>query len=96
MKISGKTGFYKFWSVVGLGYDAMKEEIEEAENQFLLTEELTTESFFAKVKNAFKKFTGLLKRLASAAYNFIKSSAKNMMEFLGLEPEIKFKNEIKW
>ena len=96
MKISGKTGFYKFWSVVGLGYNAMKEEIEEAENQFLLTEELTTESFFAKVKKAFNKFKGLLKRLASAAYNFIKSSAKNMMEFLGLEPEIKFKNEIKW
>jgi len=97
-KIDGKdtkTGFYRFWSVVGLGYTAavknMKEAYEQYENGQLLYE-----GFFDKVKKIYNKFTSFLSNLFSKIKDFVTSSVKNMQDFLGLEPVVKFKNKVAW
>lgn len=97
-KIDGKdtkTGFYRFWSVVGLGYTAavknMKEAYEQYENGQLLYE-----GFFDKVKKIYNKFISFLSNLFSKVKEFVTSSVKNMQDFLGLQPVVKFKNEVAW
>ena len=90
-----KTGFYRFWSVVGLGYKAavknMKEAFEEFENG-----ELLYEGFFDRVKKIYGKFKSFLSNLFFKVKDFITSSVKNMQDFLGLEPVIKFRNKVVW
>ena len=90
-----KTGHYRFWSVVGLGYKAAVKNLnnayEDYENGTLLQE-----GFFDRVGKIFKKFTQFLSRVFSKMKEYITASVNNMAEFLGVEPVIKFKNRVKW
>ena len=90
-----KTGHYRFWSVVGLGYKAavkdLKNSYEDYENG-----ELLQEGFFDAAKRIFKRFQQFLTRVFMKMKQFIVSSVNNMAEFLGVEPIIKFNNNIKW
>ena len=78
-----------------MGYTAavknMKEAFEEYENGQLLYE-----GFFDKVKKIYSKFISFLSNLFSKVKEFVTSSVKNMQDFLGLEPVVKFKNEVAW
>jgi hypothetical protein len=90
-----KTGHYRFWAVVGLGYTAAVKNLnnayEEYDNGILLQE-----GFFDRVKTILKKFQQFLTRVFTKMKQFITASVKNMQDFLGLEPIIKFNNNIKW
>jgi hypothetical protein len=90
-----KTGHYRFWAVVGLSYKAAVKNLnnayEDYENGTLLQE-----GFFDKVKNIFKKFQQFLTRIFMKMKQFITTSVNNMEKFLGVEPIIKFNNNIKW
>ena len=97
-KIDGrdtKTGFYRFWSVVGLGYSAaiknLKNSYEQYENG-----ELLQEGFFDAAKRIFNNFMRVIKNVFSKMRAFITASVKNMQDFLGLQPVINFNNNISW
>ena len=97
-KIDGKntkTGHYRFWSTVGLGYNAavknLKNSYDDYEKGILLKE-----GFFDRVKSIFQRFVQFLTKLFNAVRKFITKSANNMMEFLHLKPVINFKNDIEW
>ena len=97
-KIDGKntkTGHYRFWSTVGLGYNAavknLKNSYDDYEKGTLLKE-----GFFDRVKSIFQRFVQFLNKLFNAVRKFITKSANNMMEFLHLKPVINFKNDIEW
>ena len=97
-KIDGKdtkTGYYRFWSTVGLGYKAA---VKNLKNSYDMYEQgvLLQEGFFNRVKQIFRKFTAFLSRLFSMVKDFITKSAQNMMDFLGLVPVIKFNNDVDW
>ena len=90
-----KTGHYRFWSVVGLGYTAAVKNLNNAYEDYE-NGELLQEGFFDKVGKIFKKFTQFLSRVFTKMKEFITSSVSNMAEFLGVEPEITFDNNISW
>lgn len=97
-KIDGKdtkTGFYRFWSVVGLGYTAAVKNVKEAYEQYE-NGQLLYEGFFDKVKKIYSKFISFLSNLFNKVKEFVTSSVKNMQDFLGLEPVVKFKNKVAW
>ena len=131
-----KTGFYRFWSVVGLGYNATEKAQKKAtpENNSVIYDsellndsydllsvvnlgydmalkateemneaydlynsgELLTEGFFDKLKKIWNKFKTWLANLLKKVKEWVSSSVENMMNFLGLKPDIKFNNEIIW
>jgi len=97
-KIDGKatkTGYYRFWSVVGLGYTAAVKKIEQASTDYE-NGDLLQEGFFSKIKQIFKSFYAFISKVFQKMKEFITSSVQNMQEFLGLKPDIKFNNEIDW
>ena len=95
--VETKTGYYRFWSVVGLGYKAAVQQTEElmrdVENgnvQYL------SEGFFDKLQAIYDKVKDVISKAFKAIKNFLVTSALNFAEFLSLEPEISFTSEIKW
>ena len=97
-KIDGKdtkTGHYRFWSVVGLGYKAAVKNLNNAYEDYE-NGELLQEGFFDKAKKIFKRFQQFLSRVFMKMKQFITASVNNMAEFLGVEPIIKFNNNVKW
>ena len=90
-----KTGYYRFWSVVGLGYTAAVKNLKNAYDDYE-DGNLLQEGFFNRIKGIFRKFTAFLSRIFTAVKNFVTQSVQNMMEFLGLEPDIKFNNQVDW
>ena len=90
-----KTGHYRFWSVVGLGYTAAIKNLNNAFDEYE-SGILLQEGFFDAVKRIFKKFQQFLTRVFTKMKEFILASVTNIQEFLGLEPIIKFNNNIKW
>lgn len=97
-KIDGKdtkTGHYRFWSVVGLGYKAAVKNLNNAYEDYE-NGELLQEGFFDKVKKIYKRFQQFLSRVFMKMKAFITASVNNMAEFLGVEPIIKFNNNVKW
>lgn len=97
-KIDGKdtkTGYYRFWSVVGLGYTAAVKNMKEAYEQYQ-NGDMLYEGFFDIVKRTFARFTAFLSKIFSKVKEFVTSSVKNMQDFLGLEPVIKLKNTVAW
>jgi len=90
-----KTGHYRFWSVVGLGYTAAVKNLNNAYEDYE-NGELLQEGFFDAVKGIFKRFQQFLSRVFMKMKEFITASVNNMAEFLGVEPIIKFNNNIKW
>jgi len=98
--ISGKetkTGYYRFWSVVGLGYKAAVAKTEELMHQVENGNMVyMSEGFIDKLKSIY----AAVKKVITDAFNAIKdwllSSALNFAEFLGLELDITFTNDITW
>lgn len=92
-----KTGYYRFWSVVGLGYKAAVAKTEELMHQVESGNMVyMSEGFVDKLKSIY----AAVKKVITDAFNAIKdwllSSALNFAEFLGLELDITFKNDITW
>lgn len=84
---AGKTGEYRYWSVVGLILDKMHEDIAQMDVN-TLTEGAVTDFFkgvWDRIKAAF-----------TAALNYIKGSVKNMFDFLEVEPQIQFNNTVEF
>jgi hypothetical protein len=102
-KIDGKnqkTGHYKFWSTVGLMYNAAVKETNEACEMAEKEYELMTEGYVDRVaqyfKNAWDKFKNWLSEMLIKVRQYITSSVKSLIEFLDLEPVINHKNVISW
>ena len=89
-KVGGKktkTGRYRYWSAVGILADKLTEEAETLERDgVLLTENV--------VKRLLSKFMNFLKKLVSKIVEHIKKGAKYALEFMGLQPEVEFVNNI--
>ena len=84
---AGKTGEYRYWSVVGLILDKMQEDIDHMDMN-MLTEASIMDFFknvWARIKVAFQK-----------AVAYVKESVKNMFDFLEVEPEVSFNNNVKF
>ena len=93
-----KTGHYRFWSVIGLGYNAAVKANKEVNEAYDLynSGELLTEGFLDVIKNIWNKFKTWLVNLLKKVKEWISESVENMMNFLGLKPDIEFNNEITW
>ena len=81
----GKTGEYRYWTVVALGVKKLEEEFE-FYNGTLLTENIIT-GIIQRVKN-------FIMNLFQKAYEYLKDSVHNIAQFFDLQPEIHFNNEI--
>ena len=84
---AGKTGEYRYWSVVGLILDKMQEDIDHMDMN-MLTEASIMDFFknvWARIKVAFQK-----------AVAYVKESVKNMFDFLEVEPDVSFNNNVKF
>ena len=93
----GKTGNYRFRSVVGLMYDAADNTKNEINNMMNSGElEYLSEGFFDFVSRAWKKFKSFVSKLIGKVKDFITQSVNNMMEFFDIEPKISFTNNVKW
>ena len=79
----GKTGKYNFWSVVSLIVDAMSASEKEEIQEGIL------DVIKSKVKSIYFKIVSKVK-------GFITNSVNNLMTFLGFEPLISVKKEIKF
>ena len=87
-KLKGrKTGEYNYWSVISLIVNAMNEEI------IAQGDLLTEASFISKVT---RKLRGFFRRTWKKITGFFKKSASNMMSYLGLEPNVKVSNNVKF
>ena len=95
--VETKTGYYRFWSVVGLGYKAAAEKTEELMNEVNSGElEYLSEGFFDRVKSIMRSVGDIIKRAFTSAMKWLMQKASNFAEFLGLEPQIRFNNNVKW
>ena len=95
--VETKTGYYRFWSVVGLGYKAAAEKTEQLMNEVNNGElEYLSEGFFDRVKSIMRSVGDVIKRAFTSAMKWLMEKASNFAEFLGLEPQIKFNNNVKW
>jgi regulator of sigma D len=92
-----KTGYYRFYSVVGLAYKAAVKSQNEVYDMMNSGElEYLSEGFFDFIKKAWNKFKGFVKNLIEKATKWVQQSARNMMEFFELQPKVKFNNNIRW
>ena len=95
--VESKTGYYRFWSVVGLGYKAAVAQTEElmrnVQNGNMV---YMSEGFMDKLKSILSKVKEVIKNAFLKIKEFILSSAANFAEFLGLETDVSFNNEVKW
>ena len=84
----GKTGFYTFWSAVGVGINMIvNESIDGMEN------ELITENWLRGIINRIKNWvTSFFVKVRSQIGN----SWEKLLEFATLEPEINFRNNVNW
>ena len=85
----GKTGYYTFWSVVGLGVKMIAEE--EIKNGEMLNEGFMDifKRIIDKALNFIKKFWNKVKRIVSKSW-------EALIRFMGLEPEVSFNNYVKF
>ena len=99
-KIDGKdtkTGHYRFWSTVGLGYNAAAKALKEVHDQVDNGElQYLSEGFFDAIKKAWNKFKTFLKTLFTKVKKYVTSSAQAMMDFLGIVPDITYTNKVTW
>tara|TARA_R100001086_G_scaffold248715_1_gene186331 strand:+ start:112 stop:1242 length:1131 start_codon:yes stop_codon:yes gene_type:complete len=85
----GKTGYYTFWSAVGLGVKMIVED--EIKNG-----EMLNEGFLDTLKRMRKKITNFFKRFWSKVKRIVSQSFEALIRFMGLEVEVGFNNNIKW
>ena len=95
--IDTKTGHYRFWSTVGLMYNAAiktQNEVYDMMNSGEL--EYLSEGFFDFISRAWNKFKSFVKNLIEKVKNWIKKSVNNMMEYFQLQPNVRFRNQVRW
>ena len=90
-----KTGHYRFWSVVSLGYKAVTD-VQEEVNKLKSSGQVLTEGLLDRIKRALTKVTAFIRNLFVKMVAFLKDSVVNIQNFLGLEPQISFNNTIRW
>ena len=79
-----KTGRYKYWSAVGLVTNKLDEEIQAAG-------EILTEGILSNIISKVKAFAiNLWEKIGS----YISKSWENLLDFLGLTPDVRFNNRI--
>lgn len=88
-KSSGKTGEYRYWSVVGLIIDKMQEDVDVMlQGKSELNENVITD-FFRKVKDKIVEFF-------MRAIEYVRKGIRNLFEFLEVEPDVSFNNNIRF
>jgi len=95
--VENKTGYYRFWSVVGLGYKAAITKTEElmhdVENGNLV---YMSEGFMDKLKSIWSHVKQIIMKAFIVIRAWLLESATNFAEFLGLSPDVNFNNTVKW
>ena len=92
-----KTGYYRFWSVVGLGYKAAVTQVEELMNEVQNGNVVyLSEGFFDKLRSIYSKIKDVIVTVFNKIKDWLVSSVTNFAEFLGLKPVINFNNTVKW
>jgi hypothetical protein len=95
--IDTKTGHYRFWSTVGLMYNAAAKTQNEVYDMMNSGElEYLSEGFFDFISKAWNKFKSFVKNLIEKVKNWIKKSVNNMMEYFQLQPNVRFRNQVRW
>lgn len=84
---AGKTGEYRYWSVVGLIADKLNESFAPYEDGKL---ELT-EGILGDIAN---KVKGWFSKIWSGVMSYINKGIKFLLKFLGLSPEVSYNNNI--
>ena len=85
----GKSGYYTFWSAVGLGVKMIVEE--EFKNGDLLTE-----GILDIFKRAINKALNWMKGFWDKVKSIVSDSWESFISFMALEPQVRFNNNIKW
>tara|TARA_R110002012_G_scaffold201081_1_gene370058 strand:- start:392 stop:1579 length:1188 start_codon:yes stop_codon:yes gene_type:complete len=83
-----KTGYYRYWSVIGLIADNLNENLSNYAEGELLTEGVITD-----ILSKLKKF---IKSIISKVKKYIKKSIQGMVEFLGADYTVSVNNNIKF
>ena len=89
----GGTGYYKFYSAVGLGLKMIMEE--EERNTDLLNEGIL-DSIKNFIKRVVQRVKIWFKTLIQKMKKFIGDSWQNLLEYMDIEPQVAFNNNIKW
>lgn len=91
----GKTGYYSFWSTIGLGINmVVKEEMQNANSDEYLTEGIF--DVFKWMKGVMKKALNFLKKYFNKIKKILKQNWNDVVAFLGFEIEITHNNKISW
>ena len=85
----GGTGYYTFWSAVGLTIDMMTEEMV-AEGLLL------NEGIFDFVKRVFNKVKNWWRNFWSNVKKQIGGRLEDLLAFMTLEPKVRFRNNVRW
>jgi hypothetical protein len=85
----GKTGYYTFWSAVGLTMDMI---VEDTVKEGLLL----NEGIFDFVKRIFNKVKKWWKNFWSNVKKQIGGRLEDLLAFMTLEPKVRFRNNIRW
>ena len=92
-----KTGYYRFWSVVGLGYKAAVAQTEELMREVDSGNMVyMSEGFMDKLKSIYSKVKEVVTKAFNAIKDWLVSSVLNFADFLGLTPDVKFNNTVNW
>ena len=91
----GKSGYYSFWSTIGLGINmVVKEEMNNVNSDEYLTEGIF--DMFKWMKNVMKKALNFLKKYFNKIKKKLKENWSDVVAFLGFEIEITHNNKISW
>ncbi len=85
----GKTGYYTFWSAVGIGVKMIVEE--EIKNGVLLNE-----GVFDVFKRAMQKALNWVKNFWKKVKKQISKSWDSMIKFMAMEPDVSFNKRVRW
>jgi len=85
----GKTGYYTFWSAVGIGVKMIVEE--EIKNGDLLTE-----GFLDILKRAWSKALNWVKSFWKKVKKQVGESWEALIKFMAMEPDVDFNNKVNW
>ena len=107
-KLSGtKTGYYRYWSVIGLTTEQIVDNEFNMLQEELNQEGLLEEGFFDTLKSkgrevldrinqAITNIKNKLMNFIKGVISFIKDSWENVLEFMGIEPEVSHNNYVGW
>jgi len=68
----------------------------EIQEEEIKNADLLNESIFDIIKRTFKKAINWIKSFFQKIYSFVSKSYKSLMEFMVIEPVVKYNNMVKW